>query len=235
MTLHMIQIMPDLARLMRWATDQRLLPDRGEADLGYVLHAVLTAAFADLAPKPFALLRNPRRPAMLLGYTGHSGAALRSQAAAFAMPELCDLLGIERLAEKTMPDLFTAGQRLGFELRVRPMVRTDRDGDRNSSLEKDAFLLSPPESSRGEVYATWLANHLQAGGAHPQKLVLDGFQLSRIQRRGADRSLRPIQGPDASFSGVLEVSDPAAFAAMLARGIGRHRAFGFGMLLLQPA
>ena len=36
------------------------------------------------------------------------------------------------------------------------------------------------------------------------------------------------------MSGTLRVTDPAAFAAGLARGIGRHRAFGFGMLLLAP-
>jgi len=30
------------------------------------------------------------------------------------------------------------------------------------------------------------------------------------------------------------VRDPTGFAALLARGVGRHRAFGFGMLLLRP-
>jgi CRISPR system Cascade subunit CasE len=37
-------------------------------------------------------------------------------------------------------------------------------------------------------------------------------------------------GPDASFTGVLTVRDPEAFGRLLARGIGRHRKFGFGML-----
>jgi CRISPR system Cascade subunit CasE len=42
--------------------------------------------------------------------------------------------------------------------------------------------------------------------------------------------------PDATFRGTLRVDDPARFAAAaLARGVGRHRAFGFGMLLLRPA
>jgi CRISPR system Cascade subunit CasE len=31
------------------------------------------------------------------------------------------------------------------------------------------------------------------------------------------------------------VADPAAFAQLLARGVGRHRAFGLGMLLLRPS
>jgi CRISPR system Cascade subunit CasE len=33
---------------------------------------------------------------------------------------------------------------------------------------------------------------------------------------------------------MLEVTEPETFAVGLARGIGRHRAFGFGMLLLRP-
>jgi CRISPR system Cascade subunit CasE len=37
------------------------------------------------------------------------------------------------------------------------------------------------------------------------------------------------------FDGALEVTEPGTFASSLTRGIGRHRAFGFGMLLLRPA
>ena len=40
--------------------------------------------------------------------------------------------------------------------------------------------------------------------------------------------------PDAIMHGALIVSDPGAFHALLARGVGRHCAFGFGMLLLRP-
>ncbi len=41
--------------------------------------------------------------------------------------------------------------------------------------------------------------------------------------------------PEAEFEGTLEVLDGTAFHAVLARGIGRHRAFGYGMLLVRPA
>lgn len=66
------------------------------------------------------------------------------------------------------------------------------------------------------------------------------FSLSTVVRRSAlqnegGRPKTPVQGPDAVFTGVLQVQDPTAFAALVARGIGRHRAFGFGMLLLKPA
>ena len=233
MTLHMVQLAPDIARLMRWAATEGLLPARGEADLGYALHAALAAAFGEMAPKPFAL--DVRRRATLLGYAPHDGAAMRARAASFAAPEVHGLLGVERLADKAMPERFAAGRRLGFGVRARPTLRTDRDGDRDRTAEKDAFLVAPPDSNRGEVYAAWLAAQLAAGGAGAVRVALDRFRLTRVQRRGADRAFRRPLGPDADFSGVLEVIDPQAFAGLLARGVGRHRAFGFGMLLLRPA
>jgi CRISPR system Cascade subunit CasE len=42
------------------------------------------------------------------------------------------------------------------------------------------------------------------------------------------------EGPDAVLRGRLQIEDGNGFARLVARGIGRHRAFGFGMLLLMP-
>ena len=39
----------------------------------------------------------------------------------------------------------------------------------------------------------------------------------------------------ATVHGTMTVTDPAAFAQLLAHGVGRHRAYGYGMLLLRPA
>lgn len=228
----MVQLAPDLAQLTRWAMAQGLLPARGEADIGYTLHAALAAAFGELAPKPFTLTSG--RVTRLLGYTPHAGAALRDHAASFADPELHALLGVDGLADKTMPERFAAGQRLGFSVRARPTIRADRDGDRDRVVERDAFLLSPPGSDRGHVYAEWLGRQLSAGGAEARQIGLDAFQLTRVQRRRADRAFRQTLGPDATFSGVLTVLDPDMFDGLLTRGVGRHRAFGFGMLLLRP-
>jgi CRISPR system Cascade subunit CasE len=89
------------------------------------------------------------------------------------------------------------------------------------------------------VYAEWLARELARGeAASVERLQLDGFRLAASVRKGSAaegrRPARRVAGPDALFSGELTVRDPAGFAALLARGVGRHRAFGFGMLLLRP-
>jgi len=261
MTLHLIQLRPDMPRLMRWAASNGVLP-RDDDDLGYALHAVLNACFQGLSPAPFALLRDSgaaapmaicardtedwRTQGMLLAYSAHDAAALAAQAAAFALPDATVALGLDRLAGKAMPERFAGGRRLGFRVRVRPIVLADRDGDRTRTREVDSFLAAvagtaPGEGpARADVYRDWLVRHLAEGGAGVEALTLQAFRLSQVHRRtqpdaGQARHLRRQLGPDATFSGTLTVRDPECFSALLARGVGRHRAFGFGMLLLRPA
>lgn len=67
--------------------------------------------------------------------------------------------------------------------------------------------------------------------------LLVGFRRTRVARsdHGASARLRRVEGPEALMRGTLRVADPHAFAQLLARGVGRHAAFGYGMLLLRPA
>ena len=224
---------------MRWAGDRGLLPRRGD-DLGYAFHALLTASFGELAPRPFAVQQHPRLPAQVLAYSNHPAVELREAASLYAEPAAVAALGLPSLVGKAMPEQFTSGQRLGFTVRVRPTIRTDREGDRDRVRERDAFLAAvsgiPPGAgpSRGEVYGAWLQGHLRRGGAEPEQLALDAFRLEDVQRRDGARALLSQRGPDAAFSGILRVVEPEAFTALLARGVGRHRSFGFGMLLLRP-
>jgi CRISPR system Cascade subunit CasE len=63
------------------------------------------------------------------------------------------------------------------------------------------------------------------------------FRFTRLMSRdrsGRRSGSKAVNGPDAVVTGTLVVRDPARFAEALARGIGRFRAFGFGMLLLSP-
>ena len=89
--------------------------------------------------------------------------------------------------------------------------------------------------SREQVYAEWLANKLVGSGG--VTLDVERTKLVSFQRTRAHRKLhaRHSEGPDAVMRGILTITDSAAFANLLARGIGRHRAYGYGMLLLRPA
>jgi CRISPR system Cascade subunit CasE len=59
---------------------------------------------------------------------------------------------------------------------------------------------------------------------------MSSFSRSRVARTG-----NSPEGPDAILRGELVIRDPAEFAKVLAKGVGRHKAYGCGMLLLRPA
>jgi len=241
MSLHLIQCRPDPLALAAWAARHGLLSPDG--DYGYALHALLSAVFGASAPKPFRYL-DARQG--LLAYSDSDPVELREHAA-LATPEAARALGADTLDARAFPTAWRSGQHLAFEVRVRPVVRT------NDGRERDAFLhaIGPvvegaeadPKNapSRSTVYSAWLHRQVTGDGAadlfHAE---LAGFCLTRVLRRppnGAEgrRKALAISGPDALFKGELRIENGEAFARLVARGIGRHRAFGFGMLLLRPA
>jgi CRISPR system Cascade subunit CasE len=248
--LHMLAFRPDMAGLMRLAHREHLLPP-GD-DPGYALHAILAASFHELAPQPFALLPpgTQGRDWTLLAYSLHPLEDLRAHALAFADPGFLAPLDLAAAAGKTMPAAFPADTRLSFRVRVRPVVRTGKPNVNGQTApgsgrarEVDAYQSvaiaagGKPALSRGEIYTQWLTARLTQAGAAPEMVSLEACRRVRLMSRdrsGGAKSNRYIEGPEAVMTGALRVTDPDAFAQGLARGIGRHRAFGFGMLLLAP-
>lgn len=244
-TLHLMHCQPDARLLTVWAARHGLHSPQG--DLGYALHALLHAAFGDAAPQPFSY---QGERGGLLAYSPRSATEL-SERAALAPPDVAATLGLDPspysagLSVRPYPQQWRAGAVLGFEVRARPVLR-------QQGRERDVYLCAVEQAKAGGVpdaaplqrevvYTRWLANQLGASGAAQ---LLDAsmtrFQLTDVVRRtqagdGVERKRRQVSGPDAVFGGHLQIQDPAAFAALLARGLGRHRAFGFGMLLLRPA
>jgi CRISPR system Cascade subunit CasE len=107
---------------------------------------------------------------------------------------------------------------------------------------------------REEIYRDWLAARMAGGAALLSARIVSlrdatlwrkgepGASSGRLTARRMYDGARRRHGPrtqigrrEAVFEGMLLVKDADAFAALLARGVGRHRAFGFGMLLLRPA
>lgn len=241
MTLHLIRVDPEPAECARWFAAEDLLPRDGEDD-GYAWHALLCAVFGKaLAPKPFRVIARRGRTSQILAYSGAAPAELVAAAREFADPLALGAAGLAtgaELAVKPVP-AFAAGRQLGFSLRMRPTVRVDRDGDRNRTAEIDAYvaaLRTSPDTrpDRQAVYTEWLRSKLGAGGARMIDVRFDGEERAPVLRRDRDRSLRRVEGHAANVAGHLEVADADRFAALLARGVGRHRAFGYGMLLLSP-
>jgi CRISPR system Cascade subunit CasE len=246
-SLHLLRLLPDLAALARWvaATGQRALQD----DTGYALHAALRATLGELAPKPFALLERPG----LLQLIGYSRRSVDDLQRALAQAEISDpvaalALGLHQAGNtliKPMPTNWRAGDRLSFEARVAPVVRS-RQQPGGGYPEIDAAyhpdFAAAAGSDREAAHRAWLARELgRAGAATLLSCRALSFRLAPIARRHAQaqagrggRSTQQGLLPDLCVRGQLQVADGIAFDALLARGLGRHRSFGFGCLLLAP-
>ena len=229
---------PDAKALAVWASRHGVLSPDG--DYGYALHGLLCAAFGEQAPKPFRYMSNKQG---LLAYTMENLETLRLHAS-LAAPDVARALGLDELDARPFPNAWTTGKLLGFEVRVRPVIRAKDGRERDAFLHAvDAILAADGDgiSQRSIIYGNWLAKQFAVDeAAQIIQAQMEEFRLTRVLRKASagengKRKSYAVTGPDAVFKGQLQVGNPDAFGRLLARGVGRHRAFGFGMLLLKPA
>lgn len=100
-----------------------------------------------------------------------------------------------------------------------------------------------PGPPREPVYRDWFSDQLTLRPEGQPPVVAATAETIALESWQRDRFWRPQHGagkgstrdrPLVLYRGTLRITDPTAFATLLARGIGRHRAFGLGMLLLKP-
>ena len=233
-------------------------------DPGRALHHVLDETFGPSALKPFRLMvPRDKDLGTIYAYTAKPKQDLLAIVSETATPEFAAdrILRIADLDTRAMPEAWAKGKRLAFDVRIRPVSRirnelpnpNPKQPAYKAGSEVDVFLLEaqrnhpdgrprlingvPTASAmtlagrdRPAVYRDWLAARLDGiAELDHERTDLTAFQRSRVSRGRAS-----VEGPDATFHGELVITDPARFHALLARGIGRHLSFGFGMLLLRP-
>ncbi len=248
--LFLVQMDFDVGAAMR--SMQRVPRD---LDVGYLAHCHLTGVFGKEAPKPFALqVEHDGGVRRLLAYSERGREELMAMAREAMPAPRFEAMRWDGLAAKKMPAQIPTGTRLGFEVRVCPVVRLakarevargdEREVVRKGS-ERDVYQREAWEAERNgevflkgreEVYREWLKRQL-AGAAEVESAGLVRFtQRERLfrQTQGDVRKERVLERPDVVLRGTLRVDDAAGFRQILRRGVGRHRAFGFGMLLVRP-
>jgi len=141
---------------------------------------------------------------------------------------------------------------LKFFLRANPTV--DREGFRDGKRRRVAVGINPemafqrmgrPEdtpSTPEEIAAwreaelrTWLERRGPRCGFAVETCSTGPIVAGRITRftNGRPRG-RPMTFHEVEFTGTLRVIDRAAFAVTCREGLGRGRAFGYGLLMVRP-
>lgn len=232
-------------------------------DDGRALHHLLGESFGAAALQPFRLMAAPgAQKGTVYAYTHRRQEDLQQTVRETGIPEASGILDFDQMHSREVPTEWPIDRRLAFDIRIRPSVRI-RGALSNpreplkpygAGAELDAYFVEaqrrfPDERpkivnghselsrmeregrTRDVVYREWLAARLMpAAEIDTASVTLQHFERTRVARQG-----HAPEGPDATLHGELTVKDPSAFNVALAKGVGRHKAYGFGMLMLRPA
>ncbi len=231
------------------------------SDTGYLVHAASRQIFGALGPQPFFTELERGR---VLGYTAAGEEQLRACLAAAAGDALLGaVFSLPDVCLRPMPETWQTGARYRFSVFCRPTVRHtyDQDGPATETIkvESDVWLRKTYNDWKAagkpgtlhnyrqqhkhgieETYLDWLKNRLFPAARLESAIVAGSRSAFMYARGGKDHDGPPSRSekrswPETTFTGTLTVADPAAFDRLIRHGVGRHAAFGFGMLLLRAA
>jgi CRISPR system Cascade subunit CasE len=232
------------------ALARQILPEAG-GDRAHAGHRLVWSAFAGDADRTRDFLFRELMPGKGLS-AGRSSFLVLSREAPNAGHPLLDID-----TKPFAPDL-NRGDRLGFSLRANPTRQSGAKYDGEQTIRKairrdvvwDA-LRAVPEAQRREARPRmiaeeghrWLNERAAASGfrllaigppdiddpdADHGLLRIDGYEQLRFARIGRKGRISVLE-----FDGVLEVTEPLLLLAAIARGFGRARAFGCGLMLIR--
>jgi CRISPR system Cascade subunit CasE len=240
--LHLVKVPLKPSHLARVARSRNIR--LRDLDEGYLIHCILRELWQENAPSPFVTRENGSL-IDVWGYTAATASALTEHATLFGDPVLLEAIDFRLgLTGKQMP-LLPAGKRVGFLTRVCPVKRLSKatQGHRVGA-EVDAFLATafrnrPAVTSREEAYRDWFAarvGNVDTVGATLSRVAVAGMMRTRLVRRtqSSERTSRVLERPAVYLEGEFLVHDGSAFLRFLAHGVGRHRGFGFGAVILVP-
>ena len=217
----------------RWAER----PAYADTDPSYRIHCLLSETFGGGSPlSPFRLMSSPGRQRSILAYSPME-AGLIVQTAERVMSERAgrfpkSVLSLGELRTVRVP-LLQTGQKLAVSVLAVPHRRMDgsREMDAHGLALRRAREsgLKPP--TREASYTAWMTHRIErTGGATLSAAWINSWERASELR---NKNRRPARITRAELGGVLTVRDPGLFTGLLARGIGRHRGYGYGMIMIE--
>ena len=214
-------------------------PD-GVIDEGYQLHCGLREVFGELGPQPFRARPYGTLGGIVEGYTTGDAERLAETASRGLQSdsEWRRILRVESMTFRPVnwPE---KGTEVNYVLDCVPVVRRQKADERGEVrvVEEDAYRAAVGAERttriRSDVYREWLAKRLD-GAARVLSFSLDRFAIKKLERfdsSGKRRKRRVLTRPWATLSGRLRVVDPARFRERVLNGVGKHAAFGAGMMV----
>ena len=227
MTIHLLQGNLHRRSMAIWSAS------RNHADSDRAFHSLVYNAFGkERAPRAFVAIANPKGPrdhAQFLAYTASPAEEMRQLALENQSPDTAHILDPESFRSRPVPDNWQPGTTLRFQVRVSPTYRPHLTG-----VDRDLIFKEGAGPTREHTYYDWLSRLMadRAGAQAPVSSMNMKHYRSRRVRRTPTTPVMTL--PDATITGACTIEDPEFWVRALTIGIGRHRAYGYGMLLLSP-
>lgn len=208
----------------------RTLPAGVGVTFDYIAHGVLRALFG-LDPedpknergaiRPFTVLNDRASVVPVLGYTRLSkerclNLFLNSEASYVCKDE--PLILPVPIENGVIP----------FKCRAIPIARRTVEGGKKKEIpvfESNRFAAP----TAAESFHQWFNEQVKP--FTPHDLTIEA-QTVTLSRRKEDRFFVPFNSPMITVCGKLTVSNTSDLEHLLAKGVGRHKGFGFGMIQL---
>lgn len=154
-------------------------------------------------------------------------------------PRPNDLFG-EPAIKTFEPDL-AVGDRLDFVLRANATKTSRKAGGKRVDVVMDLLHDEPVENRAimrmklaQQAGEAWLARQGAERGFAPLRTVVEGYNVLELGHEPASRANRPRLGV-LDLSGTLTITDPVLFVPALAKGFGRAKAWGCGLMMIRRA
>jgi hypothetical protein len=202
-------------------------------DESLILKTILWEGFSGGALRPWAIHAQRGPTTTIVGYTQTDAVQLNKRRA-LALPSVQSAVG--EAISVSLPSL-SKDERYRFSICFVPTIRVTKAEGRRYG-ERDAFLAKADTAGkdaglkRDDVYRDYLAERLSGTTIEACRLVQ--FRLRQFMRPKRDGSVAGKTMPEAVMAGLLRVDDPAKLMEAIGAGVGRQRAYGCGMLRLQP-
>jgi CRISPR system Cascade subunit CasE len=202
-------------------------------DESLILKTILWEGFSGGVLRPWAIHAQRGPTTTIVGYTQADALELNKRRA-LALPSV--QVAVSEAIAVPLPSL-SPGERYRFSIRITPTIRITKSEGRRYG-ERDAFLAKADLAGkdaglkRDDVYRDYLAERLAGATVEASRLVQ--FRLRKFMRPKKDGSVSGKTMPEALIEGHLRVDDSAKLLEAIGSGVGRQRAYGCGMLRLQP-
>ena len=227
MSLYLLQADIDMRNLATWSNAQ------GHPDGDRAAHALIYRTFGkDDVPRAFIVNEDAgyrKQKATLLAYTGYDADQLQEIARRNQDLSTAGVMSPLTFRTNELPERWREGTAVAIEVRLVPTYRSQ-----SSKTEYDVHRRHDAADTPQETYCRWATELLtRKAGVEPAEhtVHVTKYRRREVQRQWGQRTMTM---PDVTVRASCILRDTETWEKALRLGVGRHKSFGYGMLLVRP-